>query len=229
MNHDAPASSSLANRIAGQYMAGVVFVALLLFLPAGTVAFWEGWAYIGTLFLPMLGVLAYLLRHDRDLIRRRIEARERERRQAAVIGAAAVYFLLLFLLCGLDERYGWSHVPVPVVIVADVLILLGYGLFFLVLRENTYAARTVRVEAGQEVIATGPYALVRHPMYLAYALMFVLTPLALGSYWGLLLSVWIVPVLVVRIRGEEETLLRELPGYGEYVRRTRYRLFPGVW
>jgi len=229
VNDGAPSTDSLARRIAGQYVAGILLVALLLFLPAGTLAYWEGWAYIAALFLPMLGVLVYLLRHDRDLIRRRIEARERERRQAAVIGAAAVYFLLLFVLCGLDERYGWSHVPAPVVIVADALLLLGYGLFFLVLRENTYAARTVRVEAGQEVIATGPYALVRHPMYLAYALMFVLTPLALGSYWGLLLSVWIVPVLVVRIRGEEETLLRELPGYGEYVRRTRYRLFPGVW
>jgi protein-S-isoprenylcysteine O-methyltransferase Ste14 len=139
------------------------------------------------------------------------------------------WFILAFILPGLDRRFGWSDVPVPVVLAADLLVLLGYGIVVLAFRENQYASRTVQVEQGQKVIATGPYALVRHPMYLGAMLMYAASPLALGSYWALIPALVIVPILVVRIVNEEQVLERELPGYPEYRQATRYRLLPGIW
>ncbi len=212
-----------------RYAMGVVVLALFLFLPAGTLAYWQAWAYLATLFVPMFLVLVYLLRRDPDLLRRRLTMREREARQTAINRLAVVFFVLLYVLPGLDRRFGWSHVPAGLAIAGDVLFLLAYTLFFLVLRENSYAARTVRVEEGQTVVRTGPYALVRHPMYLAFSLMLVVTPLALGSAWGVIAGLGIVPILVTRVRAEEVTLRAELPGYADYAQATRYRLFPGIW
>ena len=158
-----------------------------------------------------------------------MQTREWEPAQRRIIGLSLLWFILAFVLPGLDQRWGWSDVPVPVVIAADLLVLLGYGLIILVFRENQYASRTVQVEQGQQVIRSGPYARVRHPMYLGAILMYLASPLALGSYWALLPALLVVPILVARIANEEKVLERDLPGYREYEQDVRYRLLPGIW
>jgi protein-S-isoprenylcysteine O-methyltransferase Ste14 len=204
-------------------------VALLVFLPAGTLAFWEGWLYLAVLFIPMAFAMVYLLKHDPELLARRMHMREREQTQVWVVAASAVYFLLIFLLPGLDHRFGWTHTPVALVLLGALLVLLGYGIVLLVFRENRYASRVVEVAEGQQVISSGPYAYVRHPMYTGVTLLYVFTPLALGAAWVVLPALLIVPILVVRLRNEEEVLVRELRGYAAYRERVRYRLLPGVW
>jgi len=210
----------------------LVFIPLLLamlFLPAGTFAYWEAWVYLTVLLIPMVLVLIYLLRNDPELLERRMRMREKESKQKLIIKILYLYFLLVFLLPGFDKRFGWSNVPVVVVIVADALVLLGYGMFFLVLKENRYASRIIEVEQEQKVISSGPYAIVRHPMYLGVSLMYILSPLALGSYWATIPSLLIIPLLVARIRNEESVLGSELKGYKEYMQKTKYRLLPGIW
>jgi protein-S-isoprenylcysteine O-methyltransferase Ste14 len=177
----------------------------------------------------MFFVFRYLLKNDPQLLERRMQMREREVAQRRIISLSYLYFLVAFTLPGFDQRWGWSDVPPLVVIAADLVVMLGYGIFFLVLRENQYAARTIQVEQGQRVISSGPYALVRHPMYLGVTLMYLASPLALGSYWALLPALLIVPILVARIINEEQVLERDLAGYREYKQLTRYRLLPGVW
>jgi len=200
----------------------LVVIPLLLamfFLPAGTLAYWEAWVYLTVLLIPMVLVLIYLLRNDPELLERRMRMREKESEQKLIIKISYLYFLLAFLLPGFDKRFEWSNVPVVVVIVADVLVL----------RENRYASRIIEVEQEQKVISSGPYAIVRHPMYLGVSLMYILSPLALGSYWATIPSLLIIPLLVARIRNEESVLGRELKGYKEYMQKTKYRLIPGIW
>jgi protein-S-isoprenylcysteine O-methyltransferase Ste14 len=201
----------------------------MFFLPAGTFAYWEAWAYLAILFIPMFFVLTYLLKNEPELLERRMRMREKEAKQKLIIKLSFLYFLLAFLLPGFDKRFEWSNVPVVLVIAADILVLLGYGTFFLVLRENRYASRIIEVEQEQKVISSGPYAIVRHPMYLGISIMYIFSPLALGSYWAMIPSLLIIPLLVVRIRNEESVLMRELKGYQEYLQKTKYRLFPGIW
>jgi protein-S-isoprenylcysteine O-methyltransferase Ste14 len=219
----------LARKALVRLVAGLLILPALLFLPAGTVAYWEAWAYLAVLFLPITVVFVYLLVNDPELLDRRLRGKEKDARQSLLIKLGSVCCAISFLLPGLDRRFGWSHVPVAAVVAADVLVLLGYGLFALVLRENSYASRVVEVEQGQRVVTTGPYAIVRHPMYLAALVMFLFTPLALGSWWAVIPALPLVAVLVARIRNEEQLLAKELEGYQEYVRNTRYRLIPGVW
>lgn len=210
----------------------LVFIPLLLamfFLPAGTFAYWEAWVYLTVLLIPMLLVLIYLLRNDPELLERRMRMSEKESEQKLIIKISYLYYLVVFLLPGFDKRFGWSNVPVVVVIVADILVLVGYGMFFLALRENRYASRIIEVEQEQKVISSGPYAIVRHPMYVGVSLMYIFTPLALGSYWAAIPSLLIIPLLVARIRNEESVLGRELKGYKEYMQKTKYRLIPGIW
>jgi len=201
----------------------------MFFLPAGTFAYWEAWAYLAILFIPMFFVLTYLLKNEPELLERRMRMREKEAKQKLIIKLSYPYFLLAFLLPGFDKRFEWSNVPVVVVIAADILVLLGYGMIFLVFRENRYASRIIEVEQEQKVISSGPYAIVRHPMYLGVSIMYIFSPLALGSYWAMIPSLLIIPLLVVRIRNEESVLVRELKGYQEYLQKTKYRLFPGIW
>ena len=210
----------------------LVFIPLLLamfFLPAGTFAYWEAWVYLTVLLVPMVLVLIYLLRNDPELLERRMRMSEKESEQKLIVRISYLYCLLVFLLPGLDKRFGWSNVPVVVVIVADVLVLVGYGMFFLALRENRYASRIIEVEPEQRVISSGPYAIVRHPMYVGVSLIYIFSPLALGSYWATIPSLLIIPLLVARIRNEESVLGRELKGYKEYMQKTKYRLIPGIW
>jgi protein-S-isoprenylcysteine O-methyltransferase Ste14 len=201
----------------------------LFFLPAGTLAYWEAWVYLAILFIPMLLVLVYLLKNDPVLLERRMRMREREPEQKLIIKLGYFYFLLVFLLPGFDKRFGWSNVPVAAVVVADILVLLSYGIFFLGLRENRYASRIIEIEQEQKVICSGPYSIVRHPMYFGVSLMYILSPLALGSYWAMLPSILIILLIVARIQNEESVLARELRGYQEYMHKIKYRLIPGIW
>jgi len=138
-------------------------------------------------------------------------------------------FLLAFILPGIDKRFVWSNVPVAMIVAADILVLMGYTVFFLVLRENQFASRVIEVEKGQKVIQSGPYRLVRHPMYLGASLMYVASPLALGSYWAIIPALFIIPIFIARIINEEKVLTKELDGYSDYMLKIRYRLIPGLW
>jgi len=224
-----PSQRELTRTVYVRSVLAVPAIWAILFIPAGTLAYWQAWLYMAILLIPMFFVIRYLLRHDPQLLERRMQSREREIAQQRIIKLSYLYLLVAFMLPGLDKRWGWSAVPPPVVIAADLVVLLGYGLFVLVLRENQYASRTIQVEQEQQVIISGPYSLVRHPMYVGVLLMYLASPLALGSYWALLPALLIIPILVARILNEEKVLERDLEGYPEYQLVTKYRMLPGVW
>jgi protein-S-isoprenylcysteine O-methyltransferase Ste14 len=219
----------LLRRALTYVLAGALLLSLLFFGTAGTLAYWEAWLYLAVLFIPMTFVMIYLMRRDPALLERRLRARERRGGQTAIVTAGSLIILLAFIIPGLDQRFGWSSVPPSVVIAADVAFLLGYGLFYRVLKENSYAARTVDVEAGQKVVMTGPYRVVRHPMYVAVLVMYTVSPIALGSYWAVLPALLLPFFIAARIRDEERVLIGELPGYREYLSKTTHRLIPGIW
>jgi protein-S-isoprenylcysteine O-methyltransferase Ste14 len=201
----------------------------LLFIPAGTLQFWEAWLYMGLLFLPLAVAASLLLIKDPALLERRMRTREGETPQRALVAGSSFLLLAIYVTAGLDRRYGWSTLPPIVVLLADLLVLLGYLLFALTIRENRYASRVVEVQDEQIVVTTGPYALVRHPMYLAVTVMFGLSPLALGSYWALIPALLLPIVLAGRIHHEEQLLRRELAGYEAYCQQVKYRLLPLIW
>jgi protein-S-isoprenylcysteine O-methyltransferase Ste14 len=206
-----------------------MLIGCLLFLPAGTLRFWQAWLYMALLFVPLTAVALVLLIKDPELLERRMRTREREARQQKAIAASSLLLLAVYLIPGLDRRYAWSTVPPALVLGADILVLLGYLLFVLTIRENRYASRVVEVEEDQVVVTTGPYSLVRHPMYLAVSVIFGLTPLALGSYWALIPAMLLPAVLASRIRNEEQLLRRDLSGYQAYCQKVKYRLLPFIW
>jgi protein-S-isoprenylcysteine O-methyltransferase Ste14 len=210
-------------------IAGAVILSALLVLPAGTVAYWQAWTFQAILLIPMIATMVYLMARDPELLERRLRTGEKDPAQRRIVALAGALLLTMMLIPGFDRRFGWSHVPVAAVVLAHVLVLAGYGLFIRVLHENRSASRTVAVEAGQRVVATGPYAVVRHPMYSAIAVMGLATPLALGSWWAGIPALLLVAVLAARIENEERLLANELTGYREYMQTTSYRLIPGVW
>jgi len=221
--------STLTRMVVSRYVMAFLAIAAIIFVPALTLRYWQGWLYLLILFAPMLVLMAYLLRNDRGLLERRMRTGEREGRQRAIIGLSSIPFLLAFSLPGFDVRLGWSNVPAWVSIIAAALVLAGYAIVILVFRENSYASRVVEVEKEQPVISSGPYGVVRHPMYVGMALLYVFSPLVLGSYWAMIPAALILPVLVARILNEEKVLARDLKGYPEYMRKVRYRMIPGVW
>lgn len=210
-------------------LMGLALLGAMLFWPAGTWKYPNGWLFLAVLFFPMLMVGAVMLVKSPVLLEKRLHAKEKEQAQKGVLAVAALMFPLGFVLSGLDFRYGWSQVPLWCVITAAVLFLAGYGMYAEVLRENAYLSRTVEVQEGQRVIDTGLYGVVRHPMYLATILMFLPMPLILGSLWGLLPMAIYPLLMVVRIGNEEKLLTRELEGYADYRQRVKYRLIPFVW
>lgn len=219
----------LVRLVAKRLLVVIPLLFAMLFLPAGTLDYWEAWLYLAVLFVPMVFVFRYLIKNEPELLERRMRYREPEREQKRIMGIGNAVFILIFLIPGFDRRFGWSDVPVAWVLVADVVVLLGYGFVFLVFRENSYASRVVTVEAGQKVISTGPYAYVRHPMYLGALALYIASPLALGSFWGMLATTLIIITIVFRIGNEETVLVRDLAGYEEYRQRVKYRLVPGIW
>jgi protein-S-isoprenylcysteine O-methyltransferase Ste14 len=229
MSESQKASSDLVRQSIVRYLMALLFLAALFFLTAGTLRYWEAWVYLGIIFIPMLFVLIYLVRNDPELLERRMRMRERRQEQSVIIKLAIFVMALAFVLPGLDKRFGWSNLSVPVILIADLVVLIGYGIVFLVFRENRYAARTVEVDEAQKVISSGPYAIIRHPMYIGMLLMYGFSPLALGSYWAVLPALILIPIIVARIVNEEKVLRQDLEGYEEYTQKTRYRLIPGIW
>jgi protein-S-isoprenylcysteine O-methyltransferase Ste14 len=206
-----------------------VAIVVLLLIPAGSFLYWQAWIYFSVIFFPMLFVLRYLIKRDPELLERRLRSKEKVKEQKIILNLFSLLFLIGFLIPGLDYRFGWSHVSVPVVIIANGLVFTGYMIFFSTMKANSYASRIIEVEEVQTVISSGPYAVIRHPMYAGWLLMIIATPVALGSYWALTVFIIITIPLLGRIVNEEKILLKELPGYDGYCRKIKYRLIPYVW
>ena len=202
---------------------------LFFFLPAGTWNYWQAWVYMGVLITPMFFAMIDLIKKDPELLERRMRLREKRSEQRLIIKVSLVFFLLAFILPGFDRRFGWSDVPVGLVIASDICILIGYLIIFRVMQINTFASRVIEVASEQKVIDTDLYSIVRHPMYVGAILLYVASPLALGSYWAVLPAIVIIPIIVARIKDEETTLDKDLAGYLEYKQRTKYRLIPFIW
>jgi protein-S-isoprenylcysteine O-methyltransferase Ste14 len=207
-------------------------IALLIFLPAWTIYYWQAWLYLAVFGLATLLQTAWLLRHDRALLARRLKAgpgQEKEKTQRVIQTVASLFTVGQYILSGLDRHFGWSKVPPALVIAANAGVAAGFLVIFFVFRENTFTSGIVEIAPEQQVVTTGPYALVRHPMYSGALLMFLCTPLALGSYRALVASCLLCAAMAVRILDEERFLLIHLDGYRAYMNHTRYRLIPGIW
>lgn len=220
---------SLLTRILIRLSMLPLVIGLLMLWPAGTFDFWQVYAYFGILLVPMFFALIYFLRNAPEVLERRMKTSEKEATQQRVVAILIISVLAIFMIPGFDKRFGWSEIPVWLVLVGDTMMLLGYLFMIYVMKVNSFAARTIEVEQNQRVIDSGPYALVRHPMYAGFLLMYVATPIALGSWWAFL-AVAVVPIaLIFRIINEEMVLHRDLDGYREYTQRIRWRLVPGIW
>ena len=212
-----------------KYLMGLVMFGLLLFLPAGTMNYWNAWVLIAALFGPMLILGTVLLVKSPDLLAKRLNTKEKESQQKAVVAMSGVIFLVSFILAGLDFRYGWTQMPDWMVWTATAVLLLSYALYAEVMRENAYLSRTIEVQEGQKVIDTGLYGIVRHPMYSATIFLFLSMPLILGSLLSFTVMLAYVPVIGARIRNEEKVLSQNLEGYKEYKKRVRSKVIPFIW
>ena len=212
-----------------KFTCGLVMVALLIFLPAGTVNFAKGWLLMGLLFGPMLIAGFVMLFKSPEFLAKRLDVKEKQSTQKGVIAVSGLMFIAGFVVAGLDYRFGWSQMPAPVTVIASVLFLIAYALYAEVMRENAYLSRTIKVEEGQTVVDTGLYSIVRHPMYMASILLFLMMPIVLGSWYALIVFAVYPAVIVVRLKDEEELLTRELSGYAEYKKRVKYRIIPFIW
>ena len=210
-------------------LSGMLIVGLVLFLPAGSWNYFNGWLFCGLLFLPMLVLGALLLWKAPALLEKRLNTKEQEKPQMAVVAVSSLLFLAAFVAAGLDFRFGWTHVPIWLVCLAAVLQLAAYGLYAEVMRENAWLSRTVEVQENQKVIDTGLYGIIRHPMYTATILLFLAMPLVLGSWVSFAIMLLYPVVIVFRIRNEEQVLEAGLAGYREYKKRVRCRLLPFIW
>ncbi len=219
----------LAIQAAVKFLVGILLVGGLLFVPAGTLHYGGGWLFIGLLFIPIFLLGLFLLLRAPSLLQKRLDGKETERTQQGVVAYAALLFLAGFIVAGLDFRFGWSRVPTAVTAIASVLFLVAYGLYAEVMRENAYLSRTVQVQENQTVVDSGLYGIVRHPMYAATILLFLLMPLVLGSWWSLAAFAGYPLLMVRRIRDEEKLLAEQLDGYKEYTQKVKYRLLPFIW
>ena len=212
-----------------KFACGLLMVGLLIFLPAGTIAYTYGWLMIGLLFGPMLIAGFVMLAKSPEFLKKRLDAKEKQGTQKGVVAFSGLMFIAGFMVAGLDFRFGWSTVPAWVVVTASVLFLVSYALYAEVMRENAYLSRTIKVEEGQTVVDTGMYGIVRHPMYAVTIPLFLMIPLILGSWYALIAFAFYPVVIVVRLKDEEDLLTRELPGYCAYMQKVRYRIIPFVW
>ena len=212
-----------------KFFCGLLMVALLIFLPAGTLAYGGGWILIGLLFGPMFIAGLVMLRKSPEFLKKRLDAKEKQGTQKGVVAFSGLMFIAGFVVAGLDFRFGWSDMPQWVVVAASVLFLAAYGLYAEVMRENAYLSRTIKVEQGQKVVDTGLYGIVRHPMYAVTVLLFLMIPLILGSWYALIVFAFYPAIIIVRLKDEEELLTRELSGYAEYKQKVKWRIIPFVW
>jgi protein-S-isoprenylcysteine O-methyltransferase Ste14 len=224
--------SALHRKAFGGLAILILVMASLLFAAAGTFDYWQAWTFLAVYFAGSLAGTIYLMKKDPALLARRMRGgpfAEKEPAQRIIMSFASIGFIGLIVLPGLDHRFAWSQMPAYVAVAGDVLVVLGWLGIFLVFRENSFSSATIELAADQRVISTGPYALVRHPMYAAAFVMLLGIPIALGSWWGVLMMAAIVPAVVWRLLDEERFLARNLPGYADYQGRVRYRLLPLVW
>jgi protein-S-isoprenylcysteine O-methyltransferase Ste14 len=222
----------LNRKAVGGILVLLVAMAALLFGPAGTLDYWQAWAFLAAFFVPALAITVYLMKKDPRLLERRLSAgptAEQRTTQKIIQSITSVGFIAMLVVPAIDHRYGWSSMPRAVSIAGDILVVLGFLIIFFVYKENSFASATIEVSAEQRVISTGLYALVRHPMYMGGLVLFIGIPLSLGSWWGLLVFVVMVPALIWRLLDEEEFLVKNLTGYSEYRNEVKYRLIPLVW
>ena len=212
-----------------KFLFGFVLIGLMIFLPAGTLSFFNGWLFMAILFVPMFLAGIVMMFKNPDLLKSRLDAKEKQREQSIVVKLSGLMFMSGFIVAGLDFRFGWLTLPKGVVIVAAIVFLVAYILYAEVLRENTYLSRTIEVQENQKVIDTGLYGIVRHPMYSVTLLLFLSMPLVLGSIYSFLIFLSYPFIIAKRIKGEEEFLEKELDGYREYKQKVRYRLIPFIW
>ena len=212
-----------------KFTCGLVMVGLLIFLPVGTLHFFNGWLLTGLLFVPMLIAGFVMFFKDPAFLARRLDAKEKQAAQKGVLALSGLMFIGGFVIAGLDFRFGWSRMPDWVVAAASVLFIIAYLLYAEVMRENAYLSRTVKVEEGQRVVDTGLYGIVRHPMYMATVLLFTMIPLILGSWYSLIVFAFYPGIIIIRLKNEEDLLTRELPGYPEYKQKVKFRLIPFIW
>lgn len=212
-----------------KFVIGILVIGLLLFLPANTIYYWNGWLFIGLLFVPMFIAGIILIIKNPELLRKRLNAKEKEKEQRQVIAFSGLMFLFSFIVAGLNYKYNWVVIPNVVVIISAVLFILAYILYAEVLRENTYLSRTIEVQDNQKVIDTGLYGIVRHPMYAVTILLFLTMPLILGSILSFVIFLVYPIIIAKRINNEEKVLEKELPGYMEYKKKVKYKIIPFIW
>ncbi len=212
-----------------KFLLGVILVGLLIFLPAGTLSFFNGWLFLGVLFIPMFVAGIILMFKNPELLKKRLTSKEKQKEQSKVLKLSALMFIIGFVVAGLDYRFGWSNLPRPVVIGAIIVFLIAYACYAEVLRENTFLSRTIEVQENQRVIDTGLYGIVRHPMYSATVVLFLSMPLVLGSIYSFIIFLEFPLIIIKRIKNEERFLEKELVGYCEYKQKVKYRLIPFIW
>ncbi len=224
--------TSLTARALADFVTKLVIVSLLLFLPAWSLDFWEAWVFLFIFFTPQLLIIIYFLRKDPDLVKRRLKGRlfaENRTYQKVIESLLRLFYILMVLVPGFDHRFNSLHVPAFLVIAADAAVLLGFLIQFHVFKANTFASAVVEIAVKQKVISTGPYAVVRHPMYSGALVVFFFTPIALGSWWGLPIAPAMLGVIILRLLDEEKLLHQSLPSYEEYCQEVQYRLIPHIW
>ena len=212
-----------------KFLTGVLLIGLLIFLPAGSFTYWQGWLMMGVLLVPMFIAGIVMLVKSPDLLRKRLNAKEKESDQKTVVALSGLLFIISFVTAGLSWRFNWWILPDWAVWIAAVLFILSYILYAEVLRENEYLSRTIEVQQGQKVIDTGLYGIVRHPMYMATIIMFLSMPLVLGSPISFIIMLGYIPVIAKRVRNEEIVLSEGLDGYKEYMKRVKYKVIPFIW
>ena len=212
-----------------KFSFGIIFVGLLLFLPAGTFNYFNAWLFMSLLFIPMFILGIFLFIKSPELLEKRLNAKEKEKTQKGVVGFSAILFLASFLIAGFDYRFDWSEIPMWCVILASVILLVSYGMYAEVMRENIYLSRTIEVQENQKVIDTGLYGIIRHPMYSVTIWLFLAIPIVLGSWWALLCMAPYPFLIAIRILNEEKVLENNLSGYKEYKAKVKYRLVPFIW
>jgi protein-S-isoprenylcysteine O-methyltransferase Ste14 len=208
---------------------GLGLMAALIFAPAGTFGFPGAWRLIGLLFIPMMIIGIVFFIWDPETLSKRLRSKEERTKQKGVVALSGLQFIACFVIAGLDFRWGWSNIPAWVIWPASAVFLISYGIYAEVMRENRWLSRSIEVMEGQQVVSTGLYGVVRHPMYMATIGMFLAMPLIMGSWWAFLVMIPYVPIIVIRVKDEEELLAKELPGYEEYKKKVKWRLHQFIW